>query len=87
MAGGASRPKGSEQKNGPVRAWRSVRRHGEVEAGFGDEAVVAGGVPVQSLADASFDVDEAFSVTELLSPDQFLGSLEAKTAQTVTGRK
>jgi hypothetical protein len=31
--------------------------------------------------------DEAISVTELLSPDQFLGSSGAKAAQTVTGRR
>ena len=31
--------------------------------------------------------DEAISVTELLSPDQFLGSLGSKAAKTVTARK
>lgn len=31
--------------------------------------------------------DEAISVTELLSPDQFLGSLGSKAAKTVTANK
>ena len=31
--------------------------------------------------------DEAIAVTELLSPDQFSGSLGANTARTVTGRR